>query len=224
MKSVWVKRSSCSWAAATHVGMAVADVQAADAAREVDERVAVDVGQRRAARRGGDDREGDRERPGDGGAIRSPISRERGPGISVFKLDRPRRSHGGSLANAPGLSRAGRPNRDLSRPCPTRFEPLSSPPGAHPTQGGEANPPPSRSIVRAQACRVCANSVTVHPQPAGADTTKKMRPPGWAASSRLLTLDFVGALPTDRSSRSTSHSNPAARSCDISWRDIPHAG
>ena len=45
--------------------MRVADVQAADAAREVEERVAVDVGQRRAASLGGDDRQVDRERIGD---------------------------------------------------------------------------------------------------------------------------------------------------------------
>ena len=39
------------------VRMRMADVQAADAAREIDERVAVDVGQRGAARLGGGDRE-----------------------------------------------------------------------------------------------------------------------------------------------------------------------
>ena len=62
----------------------VADVQAADAAGEVDERVAVDVGQRgapalRERRRAGTPRAGPRRRA----ALRSRISRERGPGISV---------------------------------------------------------------------------------------------------------------------------------------------
>jgi hypothetical protein len=56
--------------------MCVTHVQAPDAAGEIDERVAVDVRQRGAARLGGDDRERDRER--------SRISRDRGPGISVF--------------------------------------------------------------------------------------------------------------------------------------------
>ena len=50
------------------VRVGVADVQAADAAGEIDERVAVDVGQRGAAGLGGGDREGDRERRGDAGA------------------------------------------------------------------------------------------------------------------------------------------------------------
>ena len=59
------------------VGMRVADVEGADAAREVDERVAVDVGERHAARRLGDDREGQRERARDDAARaarRSPAS------------------------------------------------------------------------------------------------------------------------------------------------------
>ena len=69
------------------VRMRVTDVQAADAAGEVDEDVAVDVGERRAARLGGDDREGDRERRGDARArSRSSTSRERGPGISVCTI------------------------------------------------------------------------------------------------------------------------------------------
>ena len=45
--------------------MAVADVQAADAAGEVDERVPVDVRERRTTCRVGDDRERDRERARD---------------------------------------------------------------------------------------------------------------------------------------------------------------
>ena len=44
------------------VRMRMADVQTADAAREIDERVAVDVRQRGATRLGGGDREGDRKR------------------------------------------------------------------------------------------------------------------------------------------------------------------
>jgi hypothetical protein len=48
VKSVCEKRESCSCAAATDLRVRVADVQAADAAGEVDERVAVDVRQRGA--------------------------------------------------------------------------------------------------------------------------------------------------------------------------------
>ena len=62
----------------------VADVEAADAAGEVDERVAVDVGERGAAALGGDDREVDRERGGDercDAGRESPASA--GPGTAV---------------------------------------------------------------------------------------------------------------------------------------------
>jgi hypothetical protein len=61
----------------------VTDVQAADAAGEVDERVAVDVGQQCAARLGRDDRERDLERPGDGRALRARISCDAGPGTAA---------------------------------------------------------------------------------------------------------------------------------------------
>ena len=63
--------------------MVVADVRDADPADEVDERVAVDVGDRRAARAIGDDRLVDDQRARDGARSRSRISRLRGPGISV---------------------------------------------------------------------------------------------------------------------------------------------
>ncbi len=69
------------------VRMRVADVQAADAAGEVEERVAVDVGQRRAPRAlGDDDRQVHRERIGDDALL--PLEdrlRDFGPGTSVWR-------------------------------------------------------------------------------------------------------------------------------------------
>ena len=47
VKSVWTNRAACSWIASTTRGWRVADVDHADAAGEVDERVAVDVRDRR---------------------------------------------------------------------------------------------------------------------------------------------------------------------------------
>ena len=61
----------------------VADVEAADAAGEVDERVAVDVGERRAAALGDDDRQVDRERLGDDALLARQDLPGAGPGISV---------------------------------------------------------------------------------------------------------------------------------------------
>ena len=100
MKSVWVKRSSCSCAAATTSRVAVPDVEAADAAREVDEGVAVDVGERRAARRGGDDRERERERARDGALdALADLPRARARNLG-FELDRCGRRHAASVAEA----------------------------------------------------------------------------------------------------------------------------
>ena len=65
VKSVCVNRAACSWIAATTCGCGVADVEHADAAREVDERVAVDVREQRAARLGRHDRQVDGDRRGD---------------------------------------------------------------------------------------------------------------------------------------------------------------
>ena len=91
-----------------HLRMGVADVQAADAAREVDERVAVDVGDRGAARLRGHDRKG--ERKGRRDARRQPVEhlarawpRNRRPSI--------RSSAGGchlnpSLAQSPAIDLA----------------------------------------------------------------------------------------------------------------------
>ena len=71
----------------------MADVQAPDAAREVDERVPVDVGDRRALAVIDDDRQEDRERVGD--HARLPVedllrARPRDRGL---ELDRLRRRH-----------------------------------------------------------------------------------------------------------------------------------
>ena len=75
------------------VRMGVADVQAADAAGEVDEHVVVDVGDRRSPRARRGDREGDRKRARD--THRQPIqdrlrARARNGGL---QLDRLRRRH-----------------------------------------------------------------------------------------------------------------------------------
>ena len=61
----------------------VADVEAADAAREVDERVAVDVGERRAAPSAVTMGWTSESGAAITRSLRSTISRERGPGISV---------------------------------------------------------------------------------------------------------------------------------------------
>ena len=71
----------------------VADVQAADAAREVDERVAVDVGEGRAAALGDDDRQVDRERIRDDPLL--PLEDRPGlrPGDRRLQVDCSRRRH-----------------------------------------------------------------------------------------------------------------------------------
>ena len=77
-----------------NVRVRVADVEAAHPAREVDEDVAVEVGDRHSARLRGDDRERERERRGD--ARRQAVEhllRAR-PGDRGLQLDRPRRGHG----------------------------------------------------------------------------------------------------------------------------------
>ena len=74
--------------------MRVADVQAADTAREVDVGVAVDVGQRRAAALGGDDRQVERHRLGDDPLL--PLDDRAGarPRHLGLQADRSRRGHG----------------------------------------------------------------------------------------------------------------------------------
>ena len=82
------------------VGVAVADVQAADAAGEVDEDVAVDVGQAHAPGRIGDDREGDRQRARDGaGNPFADLARARARNRGL-EIDCAGHGHGSSLANA----------------------------------------------------------------------------------------------------------------------------
>ena len=66
------------------VRVRVADVEAADAAGEIDEDVAVDVGDRGAARLGRGEREGDLERRRDARGQPLEHLRERGPGTSVL--------------------------------------------------------------------------------------------------------------------------------------------
>ena len=79
----------------------VADVEAADAAGEVDERVAVDVGERRAAPLLDDDRDGDRERAGDHLVLALEDRLRAGPRNRRPELDRPCRGHGRNLPERP---------------------------------------------------------------------------------------------------------------------------
>ncbi len=84
VKSVWAKRAELLLGRGDHLRMRVADVQAADAAGEVDEGVAVDVGEQGAARA---DAATIGNTTASGAAttrsLRSRIARERGPGTSV---------------------------------------------------------------------------------------------------------------------------------------------
>ena len=72
----------------------VADVQAADAAREVDERVAVDVGDRRAVRLLDHDREIDRERLRDDAGLTVEDLPAARPGDLGLEVDCSCRGHG----------------------------------------------------------------------------------------------------------------------------------
>ncbi len=78
--------------------MRMADVQAADPACEIDERVPVEVGDRGATRVGGDDGEGDRERRGD--ARRQAVQHLARAGARNFGLqdDRAGGGHGPRVA------------------------------------------------------------------------------------------------------------------------------
>ena len=100
MKSVWRKRAACSCDRLDDVRVRVADVEAADAAGEVEERVAVDVGQRRAAALGDDDRQVDRERIGDDALL--PLEDLPGAGARDLgpQLDRARDGHGLTIADS----------------------------------------------------------------------------------------------------------------------------
>ena len=83
VKSVCAKRSSCSWAASTTFGCEWPTLRHADAAREVDEGVPVDVGEQCATCLVGDDGHVDESGAATARCLRSRIARERGPGISV---------------------------------------------------------------------------------------------------------------------------------------------
>jgi len=71
----------------------VADVQAADAAGEVDERVAVDVGERRSVAFGDYEREADGERIGDYARLALENLLRTRPGNGRLELDRLRGGH-----------------------------------------------------------------------------------------------------------------------------------
>ena len=73
----------------------VAHVEAADTTGEVDERVAVDIGERRSAALGGHDRQVDRERVGNDPLLALQDLPRAGPGDLRAELDRLRRRHGG---------------------------------------------------------------------------------------------------------------------------------
>jgi len=80
----------------------VADVQAADAAREVDERVAVDVGQRRAFTVLDHDRQEDRQRIGDDTRLSLEDRLRSRAWNAGFQLDRLGRRHRGEDTSATG--------------------------------------------------------------------------------------------------------------------------
>ena len=79
----------------------VPDVEAADAAGEVDERVPVDVGERGASAFRDDDREVDRERVGDHPVLPLENRLRAGSGNRRAELDRPCRGHGRNLPERP---------------------------------------------------------------------------------------------------------------------------
>ena len=125
VKSVWTKRSACSAIACTTFGMTVADVHHPDASDEVDERVAVDVGDRRSTRLRRYDRCVHGERPRDGARLAfQDLSRTRAWNLGS-ELDHPRRRHRRSLRGAAYAAHASSESMDLQDldPDPTRCAP-----------------------------------------------------------------------------------------------------
>jgi hypothetical protein len=81
--------------------MGVADVEAADAAGEVDERVAVDVGERRAAALRDHDRQEDRQRLGDDPLLAVEDRLRLRPRNRRFELDSARHRHASTIHERP---------------------------------------------------------------------------------------------------------------------------
>jgi dCTP deaminase len=90
------------------VRVGVADVEAADAAAEVEERVPIDVGERRAAALGGDDREIHGQRRGDHRVEAGEDLAGARPRNLRLQLDRADGSHDSTIS----ASRPGRPRYD----------------------------------------------------------------------------------------------------------------
>ncbi len=86
--------------------MRVADVETADAAGEVDVRVAVDVGHRRPSPLGGDDRQIERHRLGDDTLLPLDDRAGAGPRHLGAQSDCPRRGHSATIPAAPNAPRA----------------------------------------------------------------------------------------------------------------------
>ena len=85
-----------------HLRVGVADVEAADAAGEVEVRVVVDVGQGRAATLGGDDGEVDRQRVRDNPVLPREDLAGTGPGDLGSELDRLGGGHASDLTRRRG--------------------------------------------------------------------------------------------------------------------------
>ena len=119
--------------------VAVADVEHADAAREVDERVAVDVGDRRVQRLGGEDREVDLERL----CERQPRPAREAPASGA----RESRCGSRSSSSRPRRQRTGAPGDRLSRRGSRRSRPRPARPVRPLVRRGAsapASPHPSR--------------------------------------------------------------------------------
>ena len=127
-----MNRAACSWIASTTCGMAVPDVADADAAGEVDERVAVDVRDRRVQRLGGKDGQVHLQRLGNrAGAALEELARAWAWDLGA-KADRFRGRHARSLPNrtaatlGPWIPTISTPTRTSSS---TAGSPRRPPPG-----------------------------------------------------------------------------------------------
>ena len=127
VKSVWMKRADLLGRGLDDARVRVADVEAADAAGEVDEDVAVDVGERGAAALLRHDRERDRLRVRDHARLALEDRGGAGPGNRGADVDRLRRGHGSTRSSA--IGRIGQMNtlaamdeRDLDPDPLTQFE------------------------------------------------------------------------------------------------------
>ena len=93
MKSVWLNFVELLLRGGDHARVGMADVEAADAAREIDEGVAVDVGERYAVSLGDHDPKVDRKRLGDHLLLAVEDLPRAGPGNVGADVDRARDGH-----------------------------------------------------------------------------------------------------------------------------------